>query len=77
VAEAARFVHVTDRCLTAGAVYHIRNSSAGSSAPFTVEKVSIPKYDPFSNDDSDDAAAALASLGRVGGRGRTWGCCGG
>jgi hypothetical protein len=52
--------HVTDRHLSG--VYHTRNSSAGTAAPVTVEKVSILKYDPLSNDDSDDIAVARASL---------------
>jgi hypothetical protein len=56
---------------------HIRNSSASTGAPVTVEKVPIEKYDPLSNDDSDDAGIARASLRGVGGGCRTWGCCGG
>jgi hypothetical protein len=67
--------HVADRRLSG--VYHKRNSSAGTAAPVTVEKVSIPKYDPLSNDDIDDAAIALASLRGVSCRDRSWGCCGG
>jgi hypothetical protein len=74
VIEAPRSAHVVDRYLSG--VYHIRNSSAGTAAPVTVEKVSIPRYEPLSNDDSDDAAVARASLRGVGGRRRTL-CCGG
>jgi hypothetical protein len=55
-------------------VYHIRNPSAGTAAPITVEKVSIPKYGPLSN---DDAAVARTLLRGGGGRDRTLGCCGG
>lgn len=56
---------------------YIRNSSASTGAPVTAEKVSIERYDPLSNDDSDEAAIARAPLIGVGGRCRTLGCCGG
>jgi hypothetical protein len=70
VAEAPSFAHVTDRRLS-GVYHHIRNSSAGT--PITVEKVSIPRYDPLS--DGDSAAVSRGSLRGIGGRGRTF--CGG
>lgn len=73
--EAAQSVHVTVRRFSGA--YHIRNSSAGTAAPVTVENVSIPKYGPLSNDDSDDAAMALALLRGVSWRDCTLGCCGG
>lgn len=38
----------------------------------TIEKVSISKHDPFSNDDDD--ADARASLRATGGKGRNMGC---
>lgn len=68
-------MHVTVRRLSEA--YHIRESSAGTAAPVTVEKVSIPKYGPLSNDDSDDAAMALALLRGVNCRDCALGRCGG
>jgi len=69
--EAAQFAHVTDGRLSR--VYHI--SSASTAGPVTVEKVSIPKYGPSSND-NDDAVVTRASLRGVGDRNPTLGCCG-
>ena len=67
--EAAQFAHVTDGRLSR--VYH--TSSSSNAGPVTVEKVSIPKYGPSSNDDS---VVTRASLRGVSDRYSTLGCCG-
>jgi hypothetical protein len=51
-------------------VCHVRNYASDGIA---VEKVSIAKYDPFSNDAASAARALLRGTG-TGGRGRTLGC---
>jgi hypothetical protein len=71
VIEAPRSAHVVDRCLSG--VSHTE-FFRWHRRPRHCRKGVHPE--PLSNDDSDDAAVARASLRGVGGRRRTL-CCGG